>query len=107
MRQETIINVNGETRQVTLRGLTQNEIKGLSDNGFTTFGPQLNMDNADAGINSALALVLPEEDLRFLGDCENRYTRQVWMSLTKETWGNLEEEKNSDATTRGTSTESE
>lgn len=107
MRKETIIDVHGTPRVLEIRGLTSNEIKRLRDKGFTSFGPRLTLDNADEAIDCALATIATDADVEFLGECENKYTRNVWKALVKETWGDPDEEKNSDATTGGTLTDGE
>ena len=97
----------GETRQVEIRALKRKEIRSLKDCGYNYLGCVPSLETAEEAIDKALGMVLSQNDLDFLDECDNQEAQRCWKELLKETYGSRDEEKNSSATTSGTPTADE
>lgn len=103
MRKETFTRADtGDKRQIEIRALKRKEIRELKDCGYNYLGCVPTVDTAEEAIDRALGLVLSENDLEFLDECDNQEAQRCWKELLKETYGSKEEEKNLSATTSGT-----
>lgn len=96
----------GETRMIAIRALKRKEIRGLKNVGYNYVGCVPTVETLEETVDRALGLVLSENDLEFLDECDNKESQRCWNELLKETYGSKDEEKNSSATTSGTPTES-
>lgn len=97
----------GETREIKIRALKRKEIRDLSDYGYDYAKCIPGLDVAHDAVDKSLSMVLTDEDLCFLDECDNREQIRCWQELLKETYGSEDEEKNLSATTGGTLTSPE
>ncbi|MCP3943226.1 MAG: hypothetical protein GY710_17300 [Desulfobacteraceae bacterium] len=94
-----------DNRNIPVRPLTRGEIKELKEYGFTIFGCAPTLETADESVEKVFNFVLHEDDIKYLDTLPNRNSVAVWKEIIKETYGAEEEEKNSQGTSDGTSTE--
>lgn len=95
MREISVIRSDtGEERRISLRALKRKEIRQLQEFGYTYLGCVPKYETAQRVVDDALDLVLSKEDQAFLDECDSRQAKDVWQALLKETYGDLEEEKN-------------
>lgn len=86
--------------EIEIRGLKRKEIKTLKEFGyfrsrFSLPGEDADPDTLDAAMDAVIDKVLTPEDIEALEDCEPRWTSEVWLAIIKETYGSVDEEKNS------------
>ena len=79
-------------RDIPVRGLTRNELKGLINSGLNP--SVLDMANADGCMDKIFSLVLTEDDIQFLGDLCNSEAVRVFRSILELTYGREDEIKN-------------
>lgn len=100
-----IVTVNG--RDIEIRSLTGKEIKLLKKYGY---GPVLYLpeyETVNESVDVAVELVLSESDLDHVESCPASEKIRVWEAIKDETYGNQDEEKNSQGTSDGTLTANE
>jgi len=93
-------------REITIRPLTKKEIKLLKPLGYSYLGCQPLMTDLEGVIDTALDIAIDPESIEYLDGQAMKDTRTVWRELLKETYGDKDEEKNSQSTGDGTTTAS-
>ena len=104
MRKVKIVFRDDKSKEIAVRGLTRNEVKAFKKDGHR-FSPgridltdQKAMDAAEEKaeqlMDAVLEKVLSAEDLKDLGEIENKYAKMVVKACMKETFGDPDEEKN-------------
>ncbi len=96
-------------KQINVRGLTKKEVRELEADKHTFFRDDLSEDatpedrkaanqKAEKTVDTVLGMILSQGELADLDDMEFRYTKHVYSTCMKETFGAVDEEKNLSAT---------
>ena len=84
--------------KIDIRGLTRKEVKKLKKDGVDLLNPNIESKTAEDQVDTVIELILIKDQIKLFDDMEFRYYRHVYQQIMKETFGSVEEEKNSSAT---------